>query len=561
MATIGSALSQGLEAGKGVFEAFTQPYQEAKADTEMQKLFSDPANNDMLPSAVLKQGGMQLIKNNNTTAGMKLLDRASIVEEHEARTAKFQAESQAKTNAENLQIVNGIAKLPEDQQAPALIDAMKEISKKASPAEKAFYDRAIMTITQNPANASKAIPALQAGLTSESMKLKQMEFGIKIDDEDRKQKKDAEDSLYKRSVIALGQQKLDKKDQAYPDVLSGNTTTQSGATIGGSTGIGSDLSKGIQGKITSGIRTNDNLYQESVDAGRPGKTAEGRPIAKPGTSQHEKENALDISPKALTKEDRAELAQKGYYQPLSNDSVHWERIPGYKAPESSKQETPATSTPQSQGEAALSDKNKVQQIANYVNKDVKTASQRVDTGTLKSTLKDINPSEWAALDTPKAVQTVSGGLDAARQASKIKDFVIKNKVQTGFIGEMVKKMDKYDPNASAGQAINQAGFAENEQILGKLILDFSNAYARSERGGATPMATVAELKAAMTTFGVSGQSPASVASSFGYIAENKLNKLSEQYFGGNRNAILIPNQTVRGGSTANGVDNSNPLLK
>jgi hypothetical protein len=52
-------------------------------------------------------------------------------------------------------------------------------------------------------------------------------------------------------------------------------------------------------------------------------------VAKPGTSAHEgtEGNAYDIDPKKLTKSGRAELAQKGYYQPYGVDSVHWEKIP------------------------------------------------------------------------------------------------------------------------------------------------------------------------------------------------------------------------------------------
>jgi hypothetical protein len=93
----------------------------------------------------------------------------------------------------------------------------------------------------------------------------------------------------------------------------------------GGTAIGSDLSSTLRGKIVSGQRSNQNLWDESVQAGRPGKTAQGLPIAQPGTSQHEVNNALDL-PRDLTRAERQELAQKGYYQPLGTDSVHWEKI-------------------------------------------------------------------------------------------------------------------------------------------------------------------------------------------------------------------------------------------
>ena len=87
-------------------------------------------------------------------------------------------------------------------------------------------------------------------------------------------------------------------------------------------------------KIISGQRPTSQqqaMYDESVRAGRPGVTAQGNPIAMPGTSAHEgaQGNAYDIDAKALTKSGRAELAAQGYYQPIpQQDPNHWERLPG-----------------------------------------------------------------------------------------------------------------------------------------------------------------------------------------------------------------------------------------
>ena len=83
-------------------------------------------------------------------------------------------------------------------------------------------------------------------------------------------------------------------------------------------------------KIISGDRANAQqqaLWDESVRAGRPGKTASGNPIAKPGTSAHETPGgARDIQTSALTPSGRKELAEKGYYQPFPKDDPnHWER--------------------------------------------------------------------------------------------------------------------------------------------------------------------------------------------------------------------------------------------
>lgn len=85
--------------------------------------------------------------------------------------------------------------------------------------------------------------------------------------------------------------------------------------------------------ITSGIRSaadQQRLWDESVKAGRPGKTKEGYPIAKPGTSGHENGD-IDVST-SVTKEGRKALALAGYYQPNpEKDPVHWAKIPGLEA--------------------------------------------------------------------------------------------------------------------------------------------------------------------------------------------------------------------------------------
>lgn len=67
------------------------------------------------------------------------------------------------------------------------------------------------------------------------------------------------------------------------------------------------------------------LYDESVAAGRPGRTASGNPIAKPGTSRHETGNAIDVDMKRATPEQIAALKAKGFTQPMPDkDPNHWE---------------------------------------------------------------------------------------------------------------------------------------------------------------------------------------------------------------------------------------------
>lgn len=86
-------------------------------------------------------------------------------------------------------------------------------------------------------------------------------------------------------------------------------------------------------RVISGARTSteqQKLYDQSVANGTPGVLPNGNPVAKPGTSQHEGQGALDIDSKTLTRSGRQELASKGYYQPIPNDPNHWELIPGFK---------------------------------------------------------------------------------------------------------------------------------------------------------------------------------------------------------------------------------------
>lgn len=67
----------------------------------------------------------------------------------------------------------------------------------------------------------------------------------------------------------------------------------------------------------------ERIYQESVKAGRPGIGPSGMPIAKPGTSKHEKGVAVDIQnykdPDAV-----AAMNKQGLFQTVPKDPVHFE---------------------------------------------------------------------------------------------------------------------------------------------------------------------------------------------------------------------------------------------
>jgi hypothetical protein len=79
-------------------------------------------------------------------------------------------------------------------------------------------------------------------------------------------------------------------------------------------------------KINSAARDpadQERIYAESVAAGRPGVTASGMPIGRPGTSRHERGLAVDIQnyndPQAVSAFNR-----QGLYQKVPNDPVHFQ---------------------------------------------------------------------------------------------------------------------------------------------------------------------------------------------------------------------------------------------
>lgn len=106
--------------------------------------------------------------------------------------------------------------------------------------------------------------------------------------------------------------------------------TQTGgvAPTAGVTGNAAEIAKSTGVPILSGDRDfakQSALYDESVAAGRPGRTASGNPIAKPGTSKHETGNAIDVDMKRATPEQIAALKAKGFTQPMPDkDPNHWE---------------------------------------------------------------------------------------------------------------------------------------------------------------------------------------------------------------------------------------------
>ena len=77
--------------------------------------------------------------------------------------------------------------------------------------------------------------------------------------------------------------------------------------------------------VIRGLGSNEKLYADSVANGTPGIQPNGLPVAKPGTSMHEKGAALDVDAKSLTPQGRQWLEDNGYKQPMPDrDPNHWE---------------------------------------------------------------------------------------------------------------------------------------------------------------------------------------------------------------------------------------------
>jgi len=88
--------------------------------------------------------------------------------------------------------------------------------------------------------------------------------------------------------------------------------------------------------VISGVRDTarqQQLYDESVRAGRTGFMANGNPIARPGTSAHETAQGVDIDTARLTPAQTQALTAQGLYQPMpQKDPNHWEMRPAAGTP-------------------------------------------------------------------------------------------------------------------------------------------------------------------------------------------------------------------------------------
>lgn len=124
---------------------------------------------------------------------------------------------------------------------------------------------------------------------------------------------------------------------AAPGVAGGPAPAGGGAAPAQENAVQAATRLGLP--ITSGVRDQakqQQLWDESVRAGRTGFTAQGNPIAKPGTSAHQ--NAMAVDAPNWTPAQKQIARQNGFVNPYPNDPDHWELRPsGAAAPSVAEQ--------------------------------------------------------------------------------------------------------------------------------------------------------------------------------------------------------------------------------
>jgi hypothetical protein len=175
------------------------------------------------------------------------------------------------------------------------------------------------------------------------------------------------------------------------------------------------------------------------------------------------------------------------------------------------------------------------QIESFINKVNNKANKadKISTGVGRTVLEQIDPEYRSDLDTSKGIKDVGNKISVARGAYEISDFIREKGIKTGKVGEIKKAIDSLglkDPDAELDP--NVIYKAINNQELAKKVIDFANAYARAESG--RNIATVAEFKTAMKTFGESSMSGKSAEYVFKNIGDQKVKQIENDYFGGNK---------------------------
>jgi len=315
---IGSIISKGYAGGKAVTEDISSQYQLQQAYAgQTPEEIKDPTKQ----AATLQQAAGMLQSKGLSSAAYKLQKQAGDL----SSDVQTQQLGNLKVKQGELEYAGQLlssASSPEDLQS-VINQTVKDPAARMS----------VEAIMRNPnldftAKKKALIDMTQTAdqhLKAQSITLKALNTASEIENRNHDNRNaNTEIALKRARLYTEAQLPIPEAIAKEAGLLPSGEVDKTSAVSTPST-IGTDLSKNLQSKIVSGQRSNEDLWNESVKAGRPGKTATGLPIAKPGTSQHEVGNAIDM-PKNLSADERRELAQKGYFQPLGVDSVHWEKI-------------------------------------------------------------------------------------------------------------------------------------------------------------------------------------------------------------------------------------------
>jgi hypothetical protein len=207
------------------------------------------------------------------------------------------------------------------------------------------------------------------------------------------------------------------------------------------------------------------MYDESVAAGRPGFTAQGNPIARPGTSMHETDNARDIDSAKLTKAGRQELYQKGYYQPIpQQDPNHWERI----GPPPAREPAVTTTAPAgAKTGIAQNVESQAQSIANYQSKPATAGgAQGPYNQAVMARVRQINPdydeSKWETAKKTRQAFTTGKQGDTVRSMNVAVDHL-------DTLDKAAKALNNGDL-----RLFNQIGNEYQRNVGGPAITDFNS---------------------------------------------------------------------------------------
>jgi hypothetical protein len=182
--------------------------------------------------------------------------------------------------------------------------------------------------------------------------------------------------------------------------------------------------------VISGLRSNDKLYTDSVQNGTPGVQPNGLPVAKPGTSLHEKGQAIDVDVAKMTPQDKQWLQDNGYVQPAwATDPKSPQYDPGHYELASSAAVKPAVISgtlvqrPDETHTEFAARKAKIEEPQIKDAAEVASGLSKIDTDSLMASNTDLNELKKIAArpDANKifAPLQLQGGETYAQAATKI----------------------------------------------------------------------------------------------------------------------------------------------